>query len=122
MQRPDERFTPPEFERDPQLDAAHKRASGIHIILAALGSVVILGLMIYGLNQPQPENIIASAPPAQTTGAATPAEAPAPQSGGNVAGGENAAPAKDAAPQNQPTQQPAPQQTKPGVVEDDSKR
>jgi hypothetical protein len=78
--------------------------------------------MIYALNRPSTEDITAAAPPAaQTTGAAPPAGEPAAQTGGNTAGGENVAPKGDAGP-DQPAQQPVPQQTKPGVVEDDSKR
>ena len=109
-----------DMQADPQLQLSHGRASGLQITLVALGCAFILGIMIYGLNRPVREDVIASSPGQQTTGAA-PAAEPA-QTGGNVAGGENAAPKVEAAPQNEPARQPAPQQTKPGVTEDDSKR
>lgn len=95
MPRPDERFTPSEFEPDPQLYVSSGRASALHIVLVALGTAVFLGLMIYGLNQPVPEKFIASAPQSQTTGAA---------------------------PQDQPAQRPLLPQAKPGAAGDDSKR
>jgi hypothetical protein len=120
MQRPNERFSSPEFEPDPQLQLSQGRASGLQIAIVTLACSFILGLMIYGLNQPVSENTMASAPPAGETTGAAPA---APQSGGNVAGGKNAAPKSETAPQEQqPAQQPVPQQTKPSAVEDDATR
>lgn len=111
------------IQPDPQLRLSEGRASGIQITLVAIACVLIVSLMIYGLNRPATEDVAASAPPAQqTTGAAPPAAEPAAQTGGNVAGGGNAAPKGETAAQDRPAQQPVPQQTKPGVVEDDSKR
>ena len=89
------------------------RASGLQIALIAFACILVVGMMVYGLNQPTSDgNVTASAPAAQTTGTAP----PAPQTGDNVA------PKTEAGPQDQPAQQPMPQQTKPGAVEDDSKR
>jgi hypothetical protein len=126
MQRPDERIPPAEIQPDPQLQLSEGRASGLQIAIVALACTFILGLMIYGLGRPATTdgNDTASAPPAQTTGSAPPAEPAAPQSGGNVAGGDNAAPKGEAAQpqQDQPAQEQVPQQTKPGVVPDDSAR
>ncbi len=104
MQRSDERIPPSDFQPDPQLHLSEGRATGMQIAIVTLACAFILGLMIYGLGRTAETdgNIMASAPRAQTTGAATPAE--------------------PAAPQQQPAQQPVPQQTKPGVVEDDSSR
>ena len=139
MQRPQDRFDARSDDRpevrpgdhisrtepiqpDPQLQRSEGRASGIQITLVAIACMLIVSLMIYGLNRPATENVTASAPPAQqTTGTAPPAAEPAPQTGGNVAGGENVAPKGEAGP-DQPAQQAVPQQTKPGVVEDDSRR
>jgi hypothetical protein len=69
MQRDPERIEP-EFQPDPQLRLSEGRASGLQITIVALACTFILGLMIYGLNQPVTERIIASAPQAQTTGVA----------------------------------------------------
>lgn len=90
------------------------RASKLQITLAALACALILGMMIYGLNQPISEgSLTAAAPPAsQTTGAAPSA---APQTGGNVADEGKAAPKDEAAPPEQ-------QQQKPDATEDGSKR
>jgi hypothetical protein len=122
MERPDERIRGIDpIQPDPQLQLSQGRATGIQITLVAIACMLIVSLMIYGLNRPGAEDITASAPPAaQTTGNGPGAE-PAAQTGGNTAGGENVAPKGDAGP-DQPAQQPVPQQTKPGVVEDDSKR
>jgi hypothetical protein len=110
------------IQPDPGLQLSEGRASGIQITMVAIACMLIVSLMIYGLNRPATEDITASAPPAaQTTGAAPPPGEPAAQTGGNTAGGENVAPKGEAGP-DQPAQQPVPQQTKPGVVEDDSKR
>jgi hypothetical protein len=114
MQGPEDRI--PDSEVPLRLTSGH--ASGLQITLAALACALIIGMMIYGLNQPTSEgNLTGSAP--QTTGTGAPAT---PQAGGNVPGGENAAPKAETAPQDQPAQQPVPQQQKPGVTEDDSKR
>ncbi len=90
-----------DIQADPQLQLSHGRASGLQITIVTLACMFILGLMIYGLNQPVRENLTAGSPAPQTTGAA---------------------PAEPAAPRADPAQQPVPQQTKPGVTEDDSKR
>lgn len=124
MQHPDERIPPQEIQPDPQLQLSEGRANGLQIAVIAFACALILGLMIYGLNQPISDgSVTASAPSPQTTGAAPPTERPAPQSGGNVAGGENAAPKSEVAqPQDQPAQRPQPRQAKPGAAEDDSAR
>lgn len=118
MDRPEERISQTEIQPDPQLQLSQGRASGLQIAVVALATMLLLGVMVYGLGRPATDgSVTASAPPAQeTTGAA------APQTGGNVAGGENATPKDASAPQDQPPQQQAPQQTKPGAVEDDSTR
>jgi hypothetical protein len=88
---------PAELEQpDPQLSLSSGKASALQITLTAVASLFILGLMIYGLNQPLREpSQTASAPPAQeTTGAA---------------------------PQAEPAQQPQPEPQKP-AQSDDSKR
>jgi hypothetical protein len=69
MQRENERIGP-EFQPDPPLRMSEGHASGLQITIVALACTFILGLMIYGLNQPVSERIFASAPQAQTTGAA----------------------------------------------------
>ena len=97
----------------PSSPPRNSRVTGVQIACA-----LIIGMMIYGLNQPTSEgNLTGSAP--QTTGTGAPAT---PQEDGNVPGGENAAPNAETAPPDQPAQQPVPQQQKPGVTEDDSKR
>jgi hypothetical protein len=108
------------LQPDPQLQLSHGRASGLQITIIAIACIFILGLMIYGLGRPATDgSVIASSPPAQETTGAAPAT---PQAGGNVPAGENAAPKGDAPAKDAPAGQPAPQQTKPGVTEDDSKR
>lgn len=113
-----------ELQPDPQLRLSRGRASGMQIAIVTIACMLILGFMIYGLGRPATDgSVIAASPPAQETTGAAP---PAPQTGGNVAGGENAAPKSEAAPQDasrdEPAQRPVPQQTKPGAVEDDSSR
>jgi hypothetical protein len=128
MQQQPEDIPPAErTQPDPQLELSHGRASGLQIGLIALACLAVVALTMYGLGRPATTDgdISASAPSAQTTGSAPPAEAPAPQNGGNVAGGENVAPkppASDAASPQQPATEPVPQQVKPGVVPDDSTR
>lgn len=133
MNRPDNRIAEPQNDRsprtglvqaDPQLQLSEGRASVFQIVAVAFACMLIVGVTLYGLGRPATTDgeIMVSAPPAQeTTGAATPAEPAAAQTGGNVAGGDNVAPA-DAAPQDIPAQEPVPQQVKPGVVGSDSAR
>jgi hypothetical protein len=73
--------------RDLQVDQ-QGRASWLQVTMVVAACALILGIMIYGLNQPVREGSMIAASPggAETTGAAPRAE----QSGGNVAGGENA--------------------------------
>ena len=109
-----------DLQADPQLKLSEGRASWLQVTMVAAACALILGIMIYGLNQPVREGSIIAASPggAETTGAAPRAE----QTGGNVAGGANAQKPEQAAQQpNQPTQQPVPEQVKPGTP-DDSKR
>jgi len=130
MEQPEHPRSEPEpVQPDPALQLSEDgRASGTQITLVAIGCMLIVALMIYGLGRPATTdgNLIASGPPAQeqTTGAAPPAEQPPAQSGGNVAGGDNPEPQKPAQPaaQEQSGQQPVPEKTKPGVVRDDSTR
>ena len=66
------------FQPDPQLQLSEGRASGLQIALIAFACMLVVGMMIYGLNQPTSDgNVTASAPAAQTTGTAP----PAPQTG-----------------------------------------
>lgn len=115
------RPTPTEdLQPDPQLKLSSGRANWLQMTLVAAACAFILGIMIYGLNQPVRDgNIVASGSGgAETTGAA-PEQA---QTGGNVAGGENAdKPAPATQQQNEPSQQPTPEQPKPATP-DDSKR
>ena len=115
-----DRPTSQDLQPDPQLKLSQGRATWLQMTLVAAACAFILGIMIYGLNQPVREgSIIASSPGgAETTGAAPQTE----QSGGNVAGGENAqTPAPAAQQPNEPSQQPTPEQTK-SATPDDSKR
>ena len=109
-----------DLQADPQLKLSEGRASWLQVTMVAAACALILGIMIYGLNQPVREGSIIAASPggAETTGAAPQAE----QSGGNVAGGGNAQKPAPAAQPNEPAQQPAPEQTKPATPPDDSKR
>ncbi len=116
------RPTPDELQPDPQLKLSTGRANWMRITMVAAACAVILGLMIYGLNQPTQDGSTAATSPSgqQTTGAAPQPEQP--QSGGNVAGGENAEPKQPASKQQTgPAQQPIPEQAKP-TTPDDSKR
>ncbi|RKE73094.1 hypothetical protein [Pseudorhodoplanes sinuspersici] len=112
----DKRPTREELQPDPQLKLSSGRANWVQMTLVAAACALILGLTIYGLNQP--ERDVASTPGTETTGAAPQQE----QTGGNTAGGKNVDQTPPAAQQpNQPAQQPAPEQTKPATP-DDSKR
>jgi hypothetical protein len=111
-----------DFQPDPQLKLSSGRANWLQTTLVAAACAFILGLMIYGLNQPLREgNVVASSPGgAETTGAAPQSEQA--QTGGNIAGGQNAdQPAAATQQQSEPSQQPTPEQTKPATP-DDSKR
>lgn len=117
------RPTPAEkLQPDPQLKLSSGRANWLQMTLVAAACAFILGIMIYGLNQPAREgSVVASTPGgAETTGAAPQPEQA--QTGGNVAGGQNAdKPAPATQQQNEPSQQPTPEQAKPATP-DDSKR
>lgn len=112
-----------DLQPDPQLKLSSGRASWLQMTLVAAACAFILGLMIYGLNQPEPESgIVASSPGGTETTAAAPQDVPKEQTGGNVAGGENTDPRPPAAQQQDvPAKQPTPAQTKPAQP-DDSKR
>ncbi|MGD9921247.1 MAG: hypothetical protein AB7V13_07335 [Pseudorhodoplanes sp.] len=120
--RTEERISRTEIQPDPQLQLSEGRASVLQIVLVAFACLLIVGMMIYGLNQPTSEgDATASAPPAQGTTATAPTAEPAPPTDAN-AGSENPAAPDAAAPQQQPAREPVPQQVKPGVVPDDSAR
>ena len=110
-----DRPTSQDLQPDPQLKLSQGRATWLQMTLVAAACALILGVMIYGLNQPVREgSVIASSPGgAETTGAA-----PQPEQ----SGGENAQKPAPAAQPNEPAQQPAPEQTKPATPPDDSKR
>jgi hypothetical protein len=108
---PTEDLPPTELEQpDPQLALSTGRATALQIALTAIATILILGVMIYGLNRPLNEpGQIASAPPApgqETTGAA-------PQ-------GQPAQPAAQE-PQNEPAQQPQPELVKPAQPDDSNR-
>lgn len=117
-----QRPTRQDLQPDPQLKLSSGRANWLQMTLVAAACAFILGLMIYGLNQPEREGgIVASSPSGtETTGAAP--QQKQPQTGGNTAGGENVDQTPPAAQQpSPPAQQPTPEQTKPATP-DDSKR
>ncbi len=91
-------------QADPQLQLSEGRASGLQIAVVAFACMLIIGITIYGLGRPAPTDgdIMASAPPAQET--------------------TGAAPADTAAPQQIPAKEPVPHLVKPGVVGSDSAR
>lgn len=114
--------TTEEFQPDPQLKLSSGRANWLQMTLVAAACAVILGITIYGLNQPVRDGgIVASSPGGQeTTGTAPQQEQP--QSGGNVPGGQNAGQSAPAASQkNEPSQQPTPEKAKPAVPDDSSR-
>jgi len=114
----------PSIERiQPDLERLSEgSASGIQITVVAIACMLIVSLMIYSLNRPASELIAAAPPAAQTTGTAPSAAQPVAQTGGTIAGSENAFPKGYSAAQDRPAQQSVPLQTKPGAVDDDSKR
>lgn len=119
-----DRPTPPErLQADPQLKLSSGRANWLHMTLVAAACAFILGIMIYGLNQPVREgSVVASGPGSstETTGAAPQPEQA--QTGGNVAGGQNAdKPAPATQPQSEPSQQPTPEQAKPAAPDDSTR-
>lgn len=116
-----QRPTRQDLQADPQLKLSQGRANWLQMTLVAAACAFILGIMIYGLNQPERDSsIVASSPGgAQTTGAAPQTE----QTGGNVPGGENVQkPAPAEQQPSQPAQQPTPEQNKLATPPDDSKR
>jgi len=98
---------PEKLQPDPQLRLSRGRANWLQMALVAAACAIILGIMIYGLNQPEREGGIVASSPSRTETTGT-----APQPG-------QAPPATPQ--QNEPSQQPAPEQTKPATP-DDSKR
>lgn len=117
-----DRPRPEGLQPDPQRKLSSGRTNWLQMTLVAAACAFILGLMIYGLNQPVHEGgIVASSP----NGAGTTGAAPQPeqnQSGGNGAGGQNTDQQAPAASQpSEASQQQTPEQTKP-TTPDDSKR
>ena len=111
---------PEDLQPDPQLQLSSGRASWMQMTMVGAACVLIVGLMIYGLNQPErgDASVASTSIGAGTTGTAPPPE----QTGGNTAGGKNTEQTAPAAQQpNEPAQQPTPEQTKPAAP-DDSKR
>jgi hypothetical protein len=69
---------------DPALQQT--QAGPLRLTIYALGSLAVLGLVLYGLNQPHPQNEINAQSAANTT-AATPAQQPAPSQDEATKGG-----------------------------------
>ena len=113
-----------DLQADPLLKLSSGRASWMQMTMVAAACALVIGLMIYGLNQPEPESgIVASSPGGTETTAAAPQDQATPQeqTGGNVAGGENVAPKPPAAQQDVPAKQPTPAQTKPAQPDDSTR-
>ena len=136
MSRPEDHVREPIRERpvdpepvqaDPQLQASEGRASALQIAVVAFACMLIVGITVYGLGRPSATDgdIMASAPPAQETTGAAPAEPaatqPAPQTGASVPDGDNVAPAGEM-PQQIPAREAVPHLVKPGAVGSDSVR
>lgn len=87
------------LQPDPELALSEGKASRTQIIMVALASLIVLGLVLYGITQPdEGSEQVASQPTAATTGSAPSAEQPAqPQDQ-----------------QNQKPERPAQQPAKPG--------
>ena len=104
MRSPEKPFPADEPQADPQSQRpSGHRASPLQMTIVAIACAFIVGLTIYGLGRPAPNDgdIMASAPPAQETTGAAPAktEAAPPEQ-----------PAQQSVPE-QPAQQPMPEQT-----------
>jgi hypothetical protein len=141
MTRPNENLAQPSHnpipkpelaQADPQLQLSEGRASSLQIAVVAFACLLIIGITLYGLGRPATTDgdLMVSAPPAQETTGAAPADTaapqtgatqPAPQTGGSVPGGENIAPAGEM-PQKIPAKEPVPHLVKPGAVGSDSVR
>jgi hypothetical protein len=97
------------------------KAGPLRITLYVIGSVVILGLVLYGLNQPHPEGELTAQQNAANSTAATPAQQPTPSqdegtkgSGKAAAGNTPAGATTGAASQDGGKQPPQPEPAKPG--------